>query len=60
MIHVTRTGTRNKTVMDDFVNRPTAFSQFVTDDMEVIVVGDIAVAAGATTIWWLSGRMALR
>jgi ketosteroid isomerase-like protein len=48
MIHVTSDGrTRNKTqFMDDFVSRPTAFSQFVTDDMEVIVAGDVAVARG--------------
>jgi ketosteroid isomerase-like protein len=48
MIHVTSDGrTRDKTqFMDDFVKRPTAFSQFVTDDMEVIVVGDVAVARG--------------
>jgi ketosteroid isomerase-like protein len=32
--------------MGDFVSRPTAFSQFVTDDMEVIVAGDVAVARG--------------
>ncbi len=48
MIHVTSDGrTRNKTqFMDDFVNRPTAFSQFVTDELEVVVVGDVAVARG--------------
>jgi ketosteroid isomerase-like protein len=48
MIHVTSDGrTRNKAqFMDDFVGRPTAFSQFVTDDMEVIVVGDVAVTRG--------------
>jgi ketosteroid isomerase-like protein len=48
MIHVTSDGrTRNKTqFMDDFVSRPTAFSQFVTDDMEVIVAGDVAIARG--------------
>jgi ketosteroid isomerase-like protein len=48
MIHVTSDGrTRNKTqFMGDFVSRPTAFSQFVTDDMEVIVAGDVAVARG--------------
>jgi ketosteroid isomerase-like protein len=48
MIHVTSDGrTRNKTqFMDDFVNRPTGFSQFVTDDMEVIVVGDVAITRG--------------
>jgi ketosteroid isomerase-like protein len=48
MIHVTSDGrTRNKSqFMDDFVSRPTAFSQFVTDDMEVIVVGDVAVVRG--------------
>ena len=48
MIHVTSDGrTRNKTqFMDDFVSRPTAFSQFVTDDMEVIAVGDVAIARG--------------
>ncbi len=48
MIHVTSDGrTRTKAqFMDDFVSRPTAFSQFVTDDMEVIVVGDVAVTRG--------------
>jgi hypothetical protein len=48
MIHTTSNGkTRNKTeFMDDFVHRPTAFSQFVTDDMEVIVIGDAAVTRG--------------
>jgi ketosteroid isomerase-like protein len=48
MVHVTSDRrTRNKTqFMDDFVSRPTAFSQFVTDDMEVIVAGDVAVARG--------------
>jgi ketosteroid isomerase-like protein len=48
MVHVTSDGrTRNKTqFMDDFVNRPTGFSQFVTDDMEVIVAGDVAIARG--------------
>jgi ketosteroid isomerase-like protein len=48
MTHVTSDGRmRNKTqFMDDFISRPTAFSQFVTDDMEVIVVGDVAIARG--------------
>ncbi len=48
MIHVTSDGrTRDKSqFMDDFVGRPTAFSQFVTDDMEVIVIGDVAVTRG--------------
>jgi hypothetical protein len=48
MVHVTSDGrTRNKIqFMDDFVSRPTAFSQFVTDDMEVIVLGDVAVSRG--------------
>ncbi len=48
MVHVTSDGrTRNKTqFMDDFVNRPTGFSQFVTDEMEVIVIGDVAVTRG--------------
>jgi ketosteroid isomerase-like protein len=48
MIHVTSDGrTRTKAqFMDDFVSRPTAFSQFATDDMEVIVVGDVAAARG--------------
>ena len=48
MIHTTTTGkTRNKTqFMDDFVNRPTAFSQFVTDDMDVVVIGDVAITRG--------------
>ena len=48
MIHTTTTGrTRNKPqFMDDFVNRPTAFSQFVTDDMEVLVFGDVAITRG--------------
>ena len=47
-LHTTTTGkTRNKTqFMDDFVNRPTAFSQFVTDDMDVIVIGDVAITRG--------------
>ena len=48
MIHTTSSGkTRNKTqFMDDFVNRPTAFSQFVTDDMDVLVLGDVAITRG--------------
>ena len=48
MVHVTSDGrTRNKTqFMDDYVNRPTAFSQFVTDDMQVIVIGDVAITRG--------------
>jgi len=48
MIHTTTNGkTRNKTqFMDDFVNRPTAFSQFVTDDMDVLVFGDVAITRG--------------
>jgi ketosteroid isomerase-like protein len=48
MILVTSNGTaRNKTqFMDDFVNRPTAFSEFVTDDMEVLVFGDVAITRG--------------
>ncbi len=48
MVHVTSDGrTRNKTqFMDDYANRPTAFSQFVTDDMQVIVVGDVAITRG--------------
>ena len=48
LIHTTTTGkTRNKSqFMDDFINRPTAFSQFVTDDMEVIVIGQVAITRG--------------
>ena len=48
LIHTTTTGkTRNKAqFMDDFINRPTAFSQFVTDNMEVIVIGDVAITRG--------------
>ncbi len=48
MIHTTTTGkTRNKTqFMDDLVNRPTAFSQFITDEMDVVVFGDVAIARG--------------
>ncbi len=48
LVHVTSDGrTRNKTLfMDDFTNRPTGFSQFVTDDMDVIVTGDVAVTRG--------------
>ena len=48
LIHTTTTGkTRNKTqFMDDFTNRPTAFSQFVTDEMEVIVIGEAAITRG--------------
>ncbi len=26
--------------------RPTAFSQFVTDDMDVVVIGDVAITRG--------------
>ncbi len=49
MIHTTSDGrTRNRAqFMDDFVNRPTGFSQFVTDDMEVLVFGDVAVTRGS-------------
>lgn len=48
MIHTTTTGkTRDKAqFMDDFVNRPTAFAQFVTDAMDVMVLGDVAVTRG--------------
>jgi ketosteroid isomerase-like protein len=48
LVHVTSDGrTRNKAqFMDDFINRPTGFSQFVTDDMDVIVTGDLAVTRG--------------
>jgi len=48
LIHTTSTGkTRNKVqFMDDFINRPTAFAQFVTDDMEVIVMGETAITRG--------------
>ena len=48
LLHTTSDGrTRNKAqFMDDFINRPTAFAQFVTDEMDVIVIGDIAVTRG--------------
>jgi len=48
LIHTTTTGkTRNKTqFMGDFINRPTAFSQFATDDMDVVVIGDVAITRG--------------
>ena len=48
LIHTTTTGkTRNKTeFMNDFANNPTAFSQFVTDDMDVIVIGNVAITRG--------------
>ncbi len=48
LVHVTSDGrTRNRTqFMDDFTNRPTGFSQFVTDAMDVIVIGDVAVTRG--------------
>jgi len=48
LVHITTTGkTRNKTqFMDDFVKRPTAFSQFVTDDIEVIIIGEVAITRG--------------
>lgn len=48
LIHTTTTGkTRNKSqLMDDFINRPTAFSQFVTDDMDVVIIGEAAVTRG--------------
>jgi len=48
LVHTTTTGkTRNKTqFMDDFVKRPTAFSQFVTDDIEVIIIGEVAITRG--------------
>lgn len=48
LIHTTTTGkTRDKTqFMQDFINRPTAFTQFETDDMEVVVIGTVAVTRG--------------
>jgi len=48
LVHTTTTGkTRNKAqLMDDFINRPTAFSQFVTDDMDVVVIGHVAITRG--------------
>jgi ketosteroid isomerase-like protein len=48
LLHVTSDGrVRNKTqVMDQFVNDPTPFSQFVTDDMQILVFGDVAITRG--------------
>ena len=49
VIHTTTTGkTRNKThFMDqDFVNRPTAFLEFVTDDMDVVIIRQMAITRG--------------
>jgi ketosteroid isomerase-like protein len=48
LIHTTTTGkTRDKTqFMQDFINRPTAFTRFETDDMDVVVIGNVAVTRG--------------
>jgi ketosteroid isomerase-like protein len=48
LIHTTTTGkTRDKTqFMQDFISRPTAFTQFETDDMNVVVIGNVAVTRG--------------
>ena len=48
LVHTTSDGrTRDKSqFMGDFVNRPTAFSQFATDEMDVIVIGDAAITRG--------------
>ncbi|HUI96101.1 MAG TPA: nuclear transport factor 2 family protein [Xanthobacteraceae bacterium] len=48
LVHTTSDGrTRDKSqFMADFANRPTAFSQFVTDQMDVIVIGDVAITRG--------------
>jgi hypothetical protein len=48
LVHTTTTGkTRDKAqFMRDFTDRPTAFIQFETDDMDVVVIGNAAITRG--------------